>query len=101
MMTLEQFIDKENPGGSIAVKLSLALGIGHWLVPGRFPLVEAEKLRSAGIEVTCCQDSSFFPERERKTAAEVKAIRQSQSATEEIMRPHESGIQLIDRQERH
>ena len=81
-----QFIDKEKPGESIAVRLSRALGIGHWLVPGRFPLIEAEKLRSAGIEVTCCQANSFFPERERKTAAEVKAIRQSQAATEEIMR---------------
>ena len=81
-----QFIDKENPGGSIAVSLSRALGIDHWLVPARFPLIEAEKLRSAGIEATCCRENSFFPERECKTTAEVKAIRQSQAATEEIMR---------------
>ena len=81
-----QFIDKEKPGESIAVRLSLALGIDHWLVPGRFPLIEAEKLRAAGIEVTCCPGNSFFPERECKTASEIKAIRQSQAAAEEIMR---------------
>lgn len=81
-----QFIDKEKPGGSITVNLSRALGIGRWLVPGRFPLIEAEKLRAAGIEVTCCPENSFFPERECKTASEIKAIRQSQAAAEEIMR---------------
>lgn len=81
-----QFIDKEKPGGSITVNLSRALGIGRWLVPGRFPLIEAEKLRAAGIKVTCCPGNSFFPERECKTASEIKAIRQSQAAAEEIMR---------------
>ncbi len=81
-----KFVNKEKPGESITVYLSRALGITHWLVPGKFPLLEAEKLRAAGIEVTCSQDHSFFPERECKTRTEIKAIQQSQAATEEIMR---------------
>ena len=81
-----RFVNKKNPAESITVNLSRALGIGHWLVPARFPLLEAEKLREAGILVTCSQSSSFFPERECKTRAEIKAVRQSQAATEEIMR---------------
>lgn len=81
-----KFINREKPGESITVNLSRSLGIGHWLVPARFPLIEAERLREAGIQVSCSQAPSFFPEREIKSVRERKCILQSQTATEEIMR---------------
>ena len=42
-----RFVNKKNPAESITVNLSRALGIGHWLVPARFPLLEAEKRGAA------------------------------------------------------
>ena len=80
-----RFLNRAKPDESIAVSLSRLLGIGRWLVPPRFPLAEAEKLRKAGIEVVCDESNPFFPEREVKSAAEQKLIGQSQAATEEIM----------------
>lgn len=81
-----RFVNRRKPKEPIAVNLSRTLGIGRWLVPARFPLAEAEKLRAAGIEVVCSPADSFFPEREVKSASEQELIRKSQEATEEIMR---------------
>ena len=81
-----RFLNREKPEESVAVNVSRSLGIARWLVPSKFPLGEAEKLRAAGIQVSCCQTDSFFPEREIKNAEEQDALQQSQSATEEIMR---------------
>lgn len=81
-----RFLNRRRPQASVAVNLSRLLGIGRWLVPARFPLGEAEKLRAAGIEVVCSGADSFFPEREVKSRSEQGAIRKSQAATEEIMR---------------
>ena len=81
-----KFVNREKPGESIVVNLSRDLGIDTWFVPARFPLGEAEKLRAAGIQLNCCPDGAFFPGRQIKSRTELKAIRQSQNATEEIMR---------------
>ena len=81
-----RFLNREKPDESLAVALSRFLKVDCWQVPAYFPLGEAEKLRKAGIQVVCCPDNSFFPEREIKTLSEQQAIQQSQSATEEIMR---------------
>ncbi|MBO4630922.1 MAG: aminopeptidase P family protein [Lentisphaeria bacterium] len=81
-----RFLNRENPEDPVSVVLSRTLGIDCWRVPARFPLAEAEKLRSAGIRLSCCHDPSFFPEREIKSPTEQNAIQQSQAATEEIMR---------------
>ena len=81
-----KFVNREKPGESIVVNLSRDLGIDTWFVPARFPLGEAEKLRAAGIQLNCCPEGTFFPERQIKSRTELNAIRQSQNATEEIMR---------------
>ena len=79
------FLDREHPDEPFAVTLSRRLNIGCWEVPARFPLAQAEKLMKAGIRLKCCSHS-FFPKRQIKKAAEIKAIQQSVQATEEIMR---------------
>ena len=67
------------------VLLSRKYNIKHWLVPGNFPLSKADDLRKAGIRVDCVS-GDFFPERDRKNAAEVEAIRASMQTTENAMR---------------
>lgn len=51
-------------------------------VPAEFPLGLAEKLRAAGLTLIISENSSFFPEREFKTPAEVSAITVTQRAGE-------------------
>ena len=79
-------IKGEDMRTSVSVLLSRFLGVKCWEVPKRFPLYEAEELRKAGIEVQCCRSEIFFPERAVKKAAEIRKIRESVLATEEIMK---------------
>ena len=51
-------------------------------VPGGFPVGIAEKLRAAGLTLAISENSSFFPEREFKSPAEVAAITATQRAGE-------------------
>lgn len=75
---------KEEYKQDFLVLLSRKYGIHHWIVPERFPLIKAEKLRAAGITVTCAS-GDFYPERAIKTDREIQSIRQSMKATQEAM----------------
>jgi Xaa-Pro aminopeptidase len=58
-----------------------AIGVTSAVVPGTFPLVLADRLRAAGIELT--PDQKFFNDRRRvKNAAELAGIRRAQAAAE-------------------
>jgi Xaa-Pro aminopeptidase len=57
------------------------LGVESAVVPGGFPLLTADKLRAAGIELT--PDRAFFVDRRRrKTGHELAGIRRAQQAAE-------------------
>ncbi|MEC4671077.1 MAG: M24 family metallopeptidase, partial [Nitrospirota bacterium] len=51
-------------------------GIRSLLVPANFPVLLADRLRSSGFKVVVKEDP-FFGDREKKTAAEVRNIRDS------------------------
>jgi Xaa-Pro aminopeptidase len=51
-------------------------GVESVLVPSTFPVAHADKLRKNKFRVVVCE-GSFYPERETKTAAEVRAIREA------------------------
>jgi len=62
-------------------------------VSADFPLGMAEKLRALGIGVTVLPDP-FFPERTRKSAAEIREIKQAMRATERGIR---EGVEALER----
>jgi Xaa-Pro aminopeptidase len=51
-------------------------GVTSILVPSTFPVAHADKLRAKNFRVVVCE-GSFYPERETKTDAEVRAIREA------------------------
>lgn len=59
-------------------------GIEEVFVPPRFSLSLAERLRDRGIRITCAR-GPVFPDRSRKTEAEVDAIHEVQRAAEACM----------------
>jgi Xaa-Pro aminopeptidase len=68
----------------IALNALRHLGVVEAVVPGGFPLLAADKLRAAGIELT--PDREFFTDRRRrKTGHELAGIRRAQQAAEEGM----------------
>jgi Xaa-Pro aminopeptidase len=58
-----------------------ALGVERAVVPGTFPILVADRLRDAGVELE--PDRGLFDDRRRvKTAAELAGIRRAQAAAE-------------------
>jgi Xaa-Pro aminopeptidase len=58
-----------------------SIGVTQAIVPGNFPLMLADKLRAAGVELT--PNHAFFGDRRRvKNAAELAGIRRAQAAAE-------------------
>jgi len=58
-----------------------AIGVTKAIVPGTFPVMLADKLRAAGIELT--PDHNFFIDRRRvKSSVELAGIRRAQAAAE-------------------
>ncbi|MFN2476348.1 MAG: M24 family metallopeptidase [Chthoniobacterales bacterium] len=55
------------------------------IVPATFPLALAEELSAANIRVQPTKENIFFPEREAKTAEELKLMRRALSITESGM----------------
>ena len=66
------------------VCLSRCFDIGCWLVPERFPLAYADKLRQAGIAVQAVS-GDFFPERAVKRPDEIEHIREAMKVTQDAM----------------
>ena len=66
----------------LVAAISKVYGVTHWQVPEHFPLIYAEKLRAAGVEVEMA-DGSFFPERAVKRPDEIEKIRAAEAATQE------------------
>jgi Xaa-Pro aminopeptidase len=89
----------------IAVRATLALGVARAVVPAAFPLLVADRLRAAGVELVPDQES--FDERRRvKNAAELAGVRRAQAAAEAGMetargllrqaRPNRGGVLELD-----
>jgi Xaa-Pro aminopeptidase len=57
-------------------------GVRSAVVPQTFPLALAEELSAGGIRVQPTKENIFFPEREAKTADELKLVRRALSITE-------------------
>ena len=77
--------EKRHPYGEISDELMVravrALGVEQATVPVTFPLLIADRLRAAGVELT--PDREFFDRRRRvKTEAERAGIRRAQAAAE-------------------
>ena len=65
----------------IAVRAVRAVGVERAIVPDTFPLLLADRLRAAGLELT--PDGEAFSDRRRaKSAAELAGIRRAQAAAE-------------------
>jgi Xaa-Pro aminopeptidase len=65
----------------VTVRAVRALGVAQAVVPAGFPLLLAEKLRAAGVELT--PDRKLFNDRRRvKNEAELAGIRRAQAAAE-------------------
>lgn len=76
---------KNRPGGrDLLAAISRYAGVTQWLVPARFPLAYAERLRAGGIRVEP-EDGDFFPERAIKNDDELAAIRHSERVTQDAM----------------
>jgi Xaa-Pro aminopeptidase len=65
----------------VALNALRALGVREAVVPGGFPLLTADKLRAAGIELTPDRDL-FVERRRRKNGHELAGIRRAQAAAE-------------------
>ena len=76
--------ESERSGVGFYVALSRYAGIDHWQVPGDFPLIYADQLRNAGIQVECI-NGDFFPQRAVKNEWELQEIRKSMRMTENAM----------------
>ena len=66
----------------LVAAISKVYGVTRWQVPERFPLIFAEKLRAAGVEVVMA-DGPFFPERAVKRPDEIEKLRAAEAATQE------------------
>jgi Xaa-Pro aminopeptidase len=65
----------------LVVRAVRALGISHGIVPASFPVLTADRLRAAGVELT--PEQNTFDERRRvKTEAELAGIHRAQRAAE-------------------
>lgn len=69
---------------NVILNLSAEYGVKRWEVPADFPLETADALRSAGIEIIPVH-GAYFPNRQVKTASELKKIAEAENATEDSM----------------
>ena len=76
---------EEEMGGperlNIIKEIARRYHLNGFVVPGDFPLLWADKIRSCGLTVQPC-DSKFFPEREFKNETEAEKITRSLRAAE-------------------
>src|SRR3954468_18607154 len=76
--------DRVEIEGELCVRACRELGIAAAVVPPEFPLLAADPLRAAGIELTI--DAGVFVERRRiKTGAQLEGIRRAQKAADAAM----------------
>ncbi len=68
----------------IAVRAVRGLGVERAIVPGSFPVILADRLRAAGVELTPDRES-FDGRRRVKSVAELAGIRRAQAAAEAAM----------------
>ena len=82
VLNRESFLEDSNDRSDQAVLLNLSrrCGITEWLVPGDFPLLIADFLRSNGIGVLPAK-SEFMPKRLVKTASELREIAKAEAVT--------------------
>ena len=87
VLNRESFLEDSNDRSDQAVLLNLSrrCGITEWFVPGDFPLLIADFLRSNGIGVLPAK-SEFMPKRLVKTASELREIAKAEAVTEDSMR---------------
>src|SRR5262245_32814043 len=78
-------ISSSELGDVLAVRAVRALGVSEATVPASFPVLLADRLREAGIELT--PDRAAFDRRRRaKSGPELEGIRRAQAASDEAMR---------------
>jgi Xaa-Pro aminopeptidase len=78
-------ISSQELGDEVALRAVRALGVSEATVPASFPVLLADRLRGAGIELT--PDRGMFDRRRRsKSGAELEGIRRAQAASDEAMR---------------
>lgn len=88
---LRQYPHQESTPGILIVFFLQELGIQQVKVPGNFPLVVADRLRAAGIEIIP-EEESFWPQRAIKTTEEIGLIEAALTVTGMGM---EAGISMI------
>lgn len=102
---LEQGLERDAALAEVAVRACERVGLRAAVVPRRFPLAIADRLRAAGVELTV--DGPFFDGRRRvKAGAELDGIRRAARAAEAGMAtaaallaagaPGDDGILLVD-----
>jgi Xaa-Pro aminopeptidase len=80
-------------GDELTLRVVRALGIERAVVPSGFPIGVADRLRSAGVELT--PDRDLFDDRRRvKNAAELAGVRRAQAAAEAGM---SAAVELLRR----
>src|SRR5262249_12009552 len=98
-------ISNQELGDEVALRAVRALGVSAATVPASFPVLLADRLRGAGIELT--PDRGLFDRRRRaKSGAELEGIRRAQAASDEAMRaarelifaagPRDDGVLELD-----
>jgi Xaa-Pro aminopeptidase len=102
---LDQGLDRDAAQAEVLVRACEHVQLRSAVVPRRFPLAVADRLRAAGVELTV--DGSFFDDRRRvKAGAELQGIRRAALAAEAGMAtaarllagaaPGEDGILRVD-----
>src|SRR5262249_43833851 len=92
-------------GEAVALRAVQALGVERAVVPARFPVLLADRLRAAGVDLT--PDRELFDRRRRaKARAELAGIRRAQAAADAAMgaarvllraaRPDAAGVLQLD-----
>jgi Xaa-Pro aminopeptidase len=77
-------ISSSELGDEIALRAVRALGVSQATVPASFPVLLADRLRDAGIDLT--PDRGTFDRRRRaKSGAELEGIRRAQAASDRAM----------------
>jgi Xaa-Pro aminopeptidase len=71
-------------GDAVAIRAVQALGVSQATVPASFPVLLADRLRNAGVELTPDRDA-FNRRRRAKSGAELAGIRRAQAASDAAM----------------
>jgi Xaa-Pro aminopeptidase len=78
---IEGGMDRDEAVAEVAVRACRAIGVSRAVVPRRFPLIVADRLRAGGVELSV--DGKLFDDRRRaKGPAELDGIRRAARAAE-------------------